>query len=104
MTNEDAIKWLKDIERSFSEAYFGDWRESLRMAIQALEAQPKKGKWIDVLDEIITHSETSYSETHHNECSICKCCISGWLSDGSLFKYCPNCGAEMEEEDGKETN
>lgn len=40
MTAEEAIKWLKDIERSFPEAYFGEWRKALRMAIQALEAQP----------------------------------------------------------------
>lgn len=43
ITAEQAIKWLKDIERSFPVAYFGEWRKALRMAIQALEAQPTHG-------------------------------------------------------------
>lgn len=40
MTNEEVIEQLKDISRSFSETYFGKWREALDIAIQALEQQP----------------------------------------------------------------
>lgn len=40
MTNEEVIEQLKDISRSFSETYFGKWREALDLAIKALEQQP----------------------------------------------------------------
>ena len=51
-----------------------------------------KGKLIDILDE-----KTELTETHHTECSICGAYC--WEE----FKYCPNCGAEMEIENEKET-
>lgn len=53
ITAEEAIKWLKDIERSFPEAYFGEWRKALRMAIQALEQQPSEEDFVNHKKEVL---------------------------------------------------
>ena len=49
--------------------------------------QPKKGEWIEIVDE-----ETENTKTWHYECSECgkpNPCI------GDNPNYCPNCGADM---------
>ena len=50
MTAEEAIKWLKDIERSFPEAYFREWRKALDLAMKALEPKP-----MEKFDDVKTH-------------------------------------------------
>lgn len=116
MTNEEAIKELKDA--SDSEVRYGDTKrhydevmkriEAFDMAIKALEAQHQcdiakiaektatfmaehyTGKWVEKED---------YNLDTYYECSKCGAdyCIEG---DILIHKYCPNCGAKM---DGVET-
>ena len=50
-----------------------------------------KGRWIKVIDEVNEYG----SETYHYECSECGSNKSGW----GEYKYCPNCGAEMENQE-----
>lgn len=55
--------------------------KSLDMAIEALEQEPKTGKWL-------IHSEYDTIE--------CNRCFSLY-SEYEDFNYCPNCGAKMVE-------
>lgn len=64
--------------------------EAVFMAIKALKAEPKKGKWIDG-----KHMGFDGLFVWHRECSEC------WYErdDDDPDKdtnYCPNCGAQME--------
>jgi hypothetical protein len=62
-------------------------RESLDMAIKALEPEPKTGHWIMTNDYLTT----AYGSVDYVKCS---CCGEDSLEEGN---YCPNCGAEMRE-------
>lgn len=68
--------------------------EAFSVAIKALEQQPTRptGKWIEKED---------YNLDTYYECSECGAdyCIEG---DILIHKYCPNCGARMEESEGDE--
>lgn len=59
--------------------------EAVKVAIKALEQEPKKGSWIlDETDNSIT-------------CNKCGCLIwANDIHDGEAY-YCPNCGAKMDE-------
>ena len=61
--------------------------EEFLMAIQALEAEPKTGHWIEVTNGRGGH-----------ECDLCHEYAPSYQDgDEYLTKYCPNCGAEMVE-------
>lgn len=74
----------------------GQLMEDAAAAIEALQAQlPKRGKWIPY--------EFNTNGTWH-KCSVCGVAYqykdapkSGWWIN---HKYCPNCGAKMEVQDG----
>lgn len=53
------------------------------------EQEPKKGHWIEVIDEI----DSLGNKTWHYKCSIC----GNEDSSCEYYKYCPNCGAKMQE-------
>lgn len=53
--------------------------------------QSKKGKWIK--DRLVSTSGGSYGVYR------CSLCSRAYQDVGYGFNYCPNCGAEMEEED-----
>ena len=90
MTNEEAIKELKDAsDREFK---YGDTRyhhdevmnriDAFEFAIKALEQESKTGHWIKMGEGF-----TPY------ECSECE------AVEFKKSKYCPNCGAKMESEE-----
>ena len=91
MTREEAIENLKDIlaeatETDNSVCYVtSDDADALKMAIQALEREPKSGEG-SCSDDIFATG-------------ICSSC--GWDSGESweftkkYFKYCPDCGARL---------
>lgn len=62
------------------------------MAIEALSAEPKTGKWVKVIDE-----ETPNVTKWHYECDQCR---AGRWEKGQ--RYCSRCGAKMLGEDGEE--
>ena len=79
MTRTEAIErlmYLRDEIMPISSTMFG----ALTMAIQALEEQPKTGKWI-----------------FDGDCYKCNKCgaVYGWWADSQTPKYCPNCGCRM---------
>ena len=64
--------------------------QAYKMAMDALEQEPKTGHWIRFKE-----FENGY---YHIKCSECG---QYWSIDGhaKTFKYCFNCGARMESED-----
>lgn len=76
MTREEAIKKLK----VFAPMVVDDTREAIDMAIEALQAEPKTGEWIDVENE------------PYCECSVCGAYIDNLDDD---YAFCPRCGADM---------
>ena len=75
MTREEAIKMLKSKMDGHTDTSY-EWCECVRMAIKALEQEPKTGKWINNRNGTFT-------------CDQCGC-------KHSNAKYCPNCGTKME--------
>jgi len=80
-THEMAIKAVDDEIKEKSKADF--------IALCA-EQETKTGHWIEVIDEI----DSLGNKTWHQKCSICGNEDSGW----GVYKYCPNCGARMIEQ------
>lgn len=82
---------------NYERGNIGEQKEWLRLAIKALEQEPRKGHW----------EETTYSYHYYNDGEIetedlrCSCCQEYTEWDISLPHkpyYCPNCGADMREE------
>lgn len=95
MTREDAILCLKGIKNygrdTFTSKSQGDWQESLDMAIEALEKEPKTGHWILIDDEDENEDE--------RKLFMAKCSECGEIVDSrmiSKYPYC-HCGAKMVE-------
>lgn len=68
---------------------YSDMVDACDMAINALEQEPKTGKWIE---EDIFDGDVAY------RCSVCNelfCLMEGTPKDNE-YNYCPNCGAKME--------
>ena len=96
MTNKEAVKLLEKGSLAYGEVEAKAFCEAYDMAIKALEGQPKTGHWIEV---------AKYSDGKHKiECSECGNYIfdRGHANSQNVkdkYKYCPNCGAKMEEAD-----
>ena len=93
MTKEQQIK----IQRCIDEFYSNrpQVRDELGGALQVLyEAEPiKHGRWITVSDGYGNGVATASI----CECSLCKDTIWVYKNDERKWKYCPNCGARMDE-------
>ena len=69
-----------------------EWTWAGKAAFDAIKALPsalperKAGRWIETKHDLYDYF-------------ICSECRSGF-TDGFQFRYCPNCGAKMEEDDG----
>ena len=76
MTKEEAIKRIREhqIIHQTKEPRAIFITEALDMAIEALNAEPKHGRWID------------------EKCSVCNYGVESWNVGTN---YCPNCGADM---------
>lgn len=86
MTREEAIRVLEKEKRFLFHGSSSDkcYEPAFDMAIEALkEPERKKSKW--------ERTNLPYS-------TLCKCSNCGYDSGSILFNYCPDCGAEMEEE------
>lgn len=91
MTREEVISTLKVwIERDKAMEY-ADRAENIeiyKMAIKALEQQPKTGRWLDKKTTIKGGHGLAYGRYG---CSVCK------KKQPSKTDFCPNCGADMRE-------
>lgn len=66
-------------------------KEALKMAIEALEAEPvKHGRWIYV------------GENNIFECSLCSVQVRIYEGFKEHWHYCPYCGASMDESEAEE--
>jgi len=74
MTNQEAINMLKSKMDGHTDTSY-EWAETVRMAIKALEEEPKTGYWIKGL--------------HGFKCSKCL------IVHSCTSIYCPSCGAKM---------
>lgn len=87
MTREEAIEILNKYDLSFCDIDGNpippqDVAEACDMAIEALQQEPKRGKWID-------------DDPYHHKYHRCSCCGIGEFNWGS-DNYCRNCGARMD--------
>lgn len=85
MTNEEAIKRLKQVQAEFNENWvdYGGINEAFKKAYQALAERPQ-GKWITG-DKDVT-GQYFYDEFICNKCSV--------VVDNKS-NFCPRCGADM---------
>lgn len=85
MTREEQTDWLCRLRAELNNGViFTPWNKEFTEALTGiLEQEPKIGHWIDGFGG--------------SKCSGCGCLEAGH-SD-----YCPNCGAKMEVQNGKET-
>ena len=96
MTREEAINIMAQMIKD-EEGFLSDNTvEAHKMAIKALEQEPKTGHWIEI---------AQYSDGKHKiECSECESHIfdrghANSFNIKNKYKYCPNCGARMESEE-----
>lgn len=90
MTNEEAISHIRDIlaeNNSIkpSMVVFESEKEALRVAIEALEQQPKTGHWINIQ---FFKADITY---YRPKCPFCS------IEPEFYSNFCPNCGARMVE-------
>ena len=93
MTNAEAIETLR---ANYPDTCFEQLRCAVDMAIKALEEpQRKKGKWI-YLDK-----DKKFFHPHIVKCSVCNNTLDmyGVNAGRGDANFCPNCGAEMTEDE-----
>ncbi len=86
MTRAEAVEVINE----YGVLFPSDKQEALDMAIEALEQEPKCGKWVD--------DNNSFNLFYAN-CSECGYQMNTHEERG-YHNFCPNCGARMES-DGK---
>lgn len=81
MTNEEAIKRLKEVQAEFNENWvdYGGINQAFEKAYKALEERPTTGEWVEDSGNI-----------------ACSHCHTIWLYRRTDF--CPYCGADMRKE------
>lgn len=89
MDNKEIIEVLKDLWKyehsKYSEKKI---RKALEKGIEALENQ-KTGHWIKLIEDYPLY------DMRYKGCSICRTHYPTY--EIRRFKYCPNCGAKMED-------
>ena len=101
MTREEAIANLYMISVAFVEPITKEQRKLINdtfdMAIEALKQEQKTGHW-----EYVQYDYNPRLGNWH--CSECRCVIVASVDKNDkggipLYKYCPNCGADMRGEE-----
>lgn len=98
MTRKEAINklnWALDNNtiEDFQSAY--EYIMAIKMAIEALEQEPRKGRWIN---------KNHLFETCSAECSSCHKRSNGYVHDNGFsleckyYDFCPKCGADLRED------
>lgn len=84
MTREEAIDCFEGLKIYLKTEHID--QEAIDMAIEALQAEPKHGEWIE--ERNITTDGKGYTAYR---CSVCQCAVLT-----KLYNFCPNCGAKMD--------
>lgn len=88
MTKEEAITKINKLRNEYNEQYidYCGINEAVNMAIEALKADPKHGRW----------EYTDYGGVGNWHCSVCHNIVVGAKGASLRTPYCPNCGARMD--------
>ena len=114
MTRQEAVWHAKHvfnivIERCFNAQNLKDAREfdeAKQIVIEALEQEPKRGKWVKTYPHMLSVEEQRfYGAKDPKEpmpdkrfsVTVCSLCGATHPIDGDNF--CPNCGARMESDE-----
>ena len=98
-TSQDCVSRQALIDKATSwDAHFADSERAVSLAdimsLPSVTPQPKIGHWIPV-HPLQADDDGAY---------ICSCCkVGNWGIDPKVDKYCFNCGAQMEVEDGRKS-
>ena len=95
MTNEEAIKRLKEVQAEFNENWvdYGGINEAFKKAYQAL-AKRSQGEWIKVKEERMSVDMSGEIVTQY-KCSKCGRVIATFPSKlADYYPFC-HCGADM---------
>ena len=97
MTKKEAIKELEAIDEQdlwimMDGRYIPQFMQALKMAIEALKAEPKTGKWIK------TVNGNGWNEWYVLKCPFCGATIEDKQYRSWKYNCCPNCRAKMEGE------
>lgn len=88
MTREEAIAKINRLRNEYNDQYidYCGVNEAVNMAIEALKAEPKRGRWV-------REPNCWY------RCAVCGDHYPS-IADNMKYNYCPNCGALMEKQEG----
>ena len=107
MTRKEAIDLLDNLKGMIEDSKGNDYDEAFRVAIEALEQEPKTGHWIE--ENINGYGRKVF-------CSECGCPPPfEHISSGDIYsangygvinktKFCPNCGFRMIEQQESEVS
>lgn len=95
MTRQEAVEILWQYDVNFEPHPAEDVMHAIDMAIEALEQEPKRGKWIhgkEVSRDYIGDAcvRILYEDWH---CSSCRIVVKEPYKPN--WNYCPHCGAKM---------
>lgn len=82
MTREEAIETLI---ANYPDKCYESLRNAVDIAIEALKAEPKRGRW--------EHEKRSCGHGWY-DALVCTVCYKSAVDE---YRFCPNCGARMDE-------
>lgn len=93
MTREEIVKELERARAAYNYNAFAALTEAIEILTQKPKSEPeqRKGKWIDIDAETYTWMI---------KCDKCGHLRSMMSMEGRYPRFCENCGAEMEGQDG----
>jgi hypothetical protein len=107
MTREEAIKWLNIELKEWENDCLSNHpvKEALRVAIEALEQEPRKGHWIETAEEYYKAINEKGGGVNENTdyfvddiaCSECLAKFSVIDNEAERFDFCPCCGSDNRE-------
>lgn len=97
MTREEARTILREtcVTPYIHPDGIGKFFDAMKMAIEALEQQPKTGHWVEKEFSVMAGASAKCSECGEYAKGIGH--DNGFSMDYTFYDYCPHCGAKMEE-------
>lgn len=101
MSTEDVIEWLESLNYDMGEET-QEVAEAINIAIRIIKTKTKKGKWVFENRKRLIDENDEGRVYMYDQWWKCSECHYDYGYKKPEFKFCPNCGAEMEDID--ETN